>query len=71
MRYLRRAIVIETGVQNILNFEIFLVIFDVQCGRGRRETRRERSRANGIEERNMVDIMDMSHSGRQGELVGL
>jgi hypothetical protein len=64
--------IITFGVQNILDFEILLVVFDVERGRcGRTTVGGERRRFDGIEEGNMENVVDVTHRGGQLELVGL
>ena len=55
--------VVTFRVQDILDFEIFFVILDIQDGRCRRKSRGERRRSDGVEEGDVKDIMKVSHCG--------
>jgi hypothetical protein len=65
------AIIIVSRVQDILDFEIFLVLFDVKCRGCERKTGFERCGSDEVKEGNMEDVMKMTHRGGKVELVSL
>jgi hypothetical protein len=68
---LETTIIIAFRVQDILDFEIFLVVFDVKCRGRRRTTGFEGRGSNKIEEGDVEDVVQVAHRWGQGELVSL
>jgi hypothetical protein len=58
-------------IQDILNLEIFVVIFDVERRRCRRKTGFKRRGSDEVEEGNVENVMKMAHGGGKVELVSL
>jgi hypothetical protein len=58
-------------VQDILDFVIFLIVFDVQRRRCGGKTRSEGRGSDEIEEGDVKNVVELAHRGRKGELVSL
>jgi len=69
-----KTILDTTGVQDILDFKVFMVVLDVERRWGWRKTvgiGNERGWFNRVEERDMENVIDMAHRRWKIKLVGL